>query len=131
MTKLAKTYKVSSNNCDLIFFNNFKKFIKTPERIFFLKANKSCERGNHAHKKCTQFLMPINGDIEIYIDNGKKEKKYNLKFGTILKVEPLNWLKVKLKKRQILCVICNKPYSKNEYIRNYKEFKKKILKIND
>ena len=48
-----KIVKVSSQNCDLFFFNKFKKFIKTPERIFFLNSqNRNCVRGNHAHKKC-------------------------------------------------------------------------------
>ncbi len=129
MTKTSKTFKISGKDCDLIFFNKFKKFIKTPERIFFLKAFKNCLRGNHAHKKCSQFLFPINGNIKISIDNGKKERKLTIKFGTILKVEPMNWLKIRLKKNQILAVLCDKPYSKNEYIRDYKKFKE--IKLND
>lgn len=124
MKKFSKFTKIKSQNCNLFFFNKFKKFIKTPERIFFLKALKNCFRGNHAHKKCSQFLFSINGNIEIYVDNGKKETKINLKFGTILKIEPMNWLRIKLKKDQILAVLCDKPYSKNEYIRDYKKFKK-------
>ena len=121
-----KIVKISSQNCDLFYFNKFKKFIKTPERIFFLKANRNCERGNHAHKKCTQFLFPVKGNIKILIDNGKKKKESLIKLGTIIKIKPMNWIKVKLKKNQILAVICDKPYSENEYIRDYEKFKKLI-----
>ena len=121
-----KIVKIPSQNCDLFYFNKFKKFIKTPERIFFLKANRNCERGNHAHKKCTQFLFPVKGNIKILIDNGKKKKESLIKLGTIIKIKPMNWIKVKLKKNQILAVICDKPYSENEYIRDYEKFKKLI-----
>ena len=129
MMKTRKTFKISKNNCDLIFFNKFKKFIKTPERIFFLKAYKDCQRGKHAHKKCSQFLFPINGNIKIFIDNGKTERSLVVKLGTILKIGPLNCLKINLKKNQILAVLCDKPYSKNEYIRNYEKFKEITKKL--
>ena len=118
--------KISNNNCDLFFFNKFKRFIKTPERIFFLSAHKNCERGDHAHKICSQFLFPIKGNIKISIDNGKNKKETLIKLGTIIKIKPMNWIKVKLKKDQILAVICDKPYSKNEYIRSYQKFKKLV-----
>ena len=42
----------------------------------------------------------------------------------MLKVKPLNWVKVKLEKDQSVIVICDKKYSKNEYIRKYSIFKK-------
>ena len=32
-------------------------------------------RANHAHKKCNQILIPINGTIKIDIFNLKKKKK--------------------------------------------------------
>ena len=40
MIEIRKISKISKNNCDLIFFNRLKEFIKTPKRIFFLKAKK-------------------------------------------------------------------------------------------
>ncbi len=126
MIKFQKVYKITDPRCELIYFNKFKKFIKTPERIFFLKAKKNCVRANHAHKICSQFLFSINGNIEIIIDNGKKIKTHKLKSGSILEIKPLNWLRVNLKKNQILAVICNKPYLENEYIRDYKKFLKLV-----
>ena len=36
-------------------------------------GNKNFVRGNHAHKKCSQFLMPIFGKIKIdYFDKFRK-----------------------------------------------------------
>ena len=122
--KPIKLSKISNYKCDLLFFNKIRKHIKTPERIFFLIAKQNCIRGNHAHKNCNQFFISIKNKILLRIDNGKKEKEIILNPGRILKVKPLNWVKVKLKKGQSIIVICDKKYSKNEYIRKYSLFKK-------
>ena len=129
MTRTKKIKKIYNNSCDLIYLNKIIKLVKKPERIFFLKAKKDCIRGNHAHKVCSQLFISIHGSIKILVDNGKKIKTYNLKSSSFLKIKPLNWVKVSLKKNQILCVICDKPYSESEYIRDYKNFKKLINKV--
>ncbi len=122
--KQIKLNKVKNYKCDLIFFNKIENYIKTPKRIFFLSAKKNCVRGNHAHKKCNQFFISIKDKILLNIDNGVKEKDIVLYPGRMLKVKPLNWVKVKLEKDQSVIVICDKKYSKNEYIRKYSIFKK-------
>ena len=123
-----KIDKKKNKDCDLIFFNRLKKIIKNPVRIFFLKAKKNCLRGNHAHKLCTQYFLSIYGVIELEVDNGKNKKKYILNDTKLLKVKPLNWVTVKLKKNQILAVLCDENYKKDEYIRNYKKFQNLIIK---
>ena len=123
MIEIQKINKMSKNNCDLIFFNKLREFVKTPKRFFFLKAKKNCHRGNHAHKKCSQFLFSVKGSVKINIDNGKKNKNFKIKEGIIVKVKPLHWLKIAFKKDQILGVICDKNYSESEYIRDYNKFK--------
>ena len=63
------------------------------------------------------------------IENKKGVKKVLLKeFKNILKVPPINWVKVEMKKNQLLMVICNKKFSEKEYIRDYKKFLIKIKK---
>ena len=121
--KLYKINKTSNKVCDLLFFNRLKSIIKNPKRVFFLKAKKNCLRGNHAHKICTQYFFSINGVIQIEVDNKHKKKTFMLKNTELLEVKPLNWVKIKLKKNQILGVFCNTQYKRNEYIRDYKIFK--------
>ena len=53
-----------------------------------------------------------------------KKKFFKIKEGDLVKVKPLNWLKIDLKKNEILGVICDKNYSEDEYIRDYNKFKK-------
>ena len=59
--------------------------------------------------------------IKILVDNGKKIKTYNLK-AVPFKNKAIKLGKVILK-NQILCVICDKPYSESEYIRIIKILK--------
>ena len=121
-----KFTKVKNTKCDLIFFNKIKSNIKNFERVFFLIAKEKCIRGNHAHKKCSQFFISLKDTIKMELDDGKKKKQIQLKPGHIIKIKPLIWVKVYLKKNQIVCVLCDKKYSFKEYIRNYKDFKKII-----
>ena len=124
--KFSKFTKIKSPKCDLIFFNKIKSYIKNFERVFFLIAKKECVRGNHAHKKCSQFFVSLKDTIKIELDDGAKKRQIKLKQGHIVKIKPMIWVKVYLKKNQIVCVICDKKYSLKEYIRNYKVFKKLI-----
>ena len=43
-----------------------------PKRIFLIYGNKGFVRGNHAHKKCSQFLLPVQGKIELSFVDKKK-----------------------------------------------------------
>lgn len=124
MIEFRKVKKKSKKDCSLYFFNSIRSFIKRPERVFYLSSNKMCIRGNHAHKICNQFFLPINDSIKIEIDNGNIKKKLILKPDKIYKIKPLIWVKVFLKKRQSVLVFCDKKYSAKEYIKNYKKFKK-------
>lgn len=111
---------------------SFKKNIPFKvKRIFFILGEKNFIRGDHAHKKCSQFLIPILGKINVSIENKDGIKKKNLnhkkKEGYLLK--PLTWCKIKfLSKNSILMVACDMEYDFKDYIEKYKDFKKQISK---
>lgn len=130
MTKYNfKSYKKKSGT--LIPFS-FKKDIpiKT-KRVFMIYGNKNFIRGNHAHKKCSQFIVPIFGKMEINCENSegkiKKILSYKKKNGYLLK--PKTWCKIKfLTNNSIVMVFCDYEYQFNDYIENYKKFLKIIKK---
>ena len=45
------------------------------KRFFLISFKNKNIRGNHAHKICNQFFLPINDSIKIEIDNGNIKKK--------------------------------------------------------
>jgi hypothetical protein len=124
-----KIKSIQNKICKLHILENLKKKNFKVERIFFLSPNRKCLRGDHAHKVCTQIFFSLNGNIEINIENKSGLKKIKLlEFKEFLKVPPLNWVKINMKKKQLLRVICDKKFSEKEYIRNYSTFLKQIKK---
>ena len=115
----------------LIPFSLKKNIPFKTKRIFIIYGNKNFTRGNHAHFKCSQYLIPIFGKMEVQIENAKEKSKIVLdhkkKRGLLLK--PKTWCKIKfINNNSILLVFCNKEYVYNDYIENYKKFLKIIKK---
>ena len=118
----------------LVPFSLKKQIPLETKRIFIIYGNKNFIRGNHAHLKCSQFLVPIYGTMTINYENKNFKKKikinYKRKQGLLLK--PKTWCKIKFESNHsILMVFCDREYEYNDYIENYSEFlniikKKKI-----
>ena len=125
-----KAFKKKSGK--LIAFSLKKSFPIKVMRIFFINGKKGFTRGDHAHKKCSQFVFPILGKIKIDCVSKNEKKIVILDFkkneGYLLK--PKTWCKIKfMTKNAILLVACDMEYKFSDYIENYKEFLK-IIKRN-
>ena len=101
------------------------------KRIFIIYGNKNYVRGNHAHHKCKQFLVPIYGSMLIEYENINIKKKININYrrkeGFLLK--PKTWCKIKFNSNHsILMVFCDREYEFKDYIEKYSDFLKIIKK---
>jgi len=94
-------------------------------RIFFVTAKKNDIRGKHAHKKCSQFLICLNGEVQIDCTDGNKTKSFFLKQKNVgLLIPPGIWASQKyLFNNSVLAVICDQAYDSKDYIRNYDDYK--------
>ena len=124
---LFKKYTKKSGS--LIPFSLKKEIPFKTKRIFIIYGNKGFVRGNHAHYKCKQFLVPIFGSMEVEYQNKKGKNKINIDYkkkrGILL--QPKTWCKIKFKtKKCILMVFCDREYEFSDYIENYKDFLKLI-----
>tara|TARA_B110000858_G_C17798119_1_gene473620 strand:+ start:2331 stop:2747 length:417 start_codon:yes stop_codon:yes gene_type:complete len=97
-------------------------------RIFNVKANEGDIRGNHAHKKCKQFMLCLNGSIELTCDDGFSKKQFTLKQANEGVYVPSGiWATQKyLVKDSLLMVLCDLDYDEDDYLRNYDNFIKFI-----
>ena len=109
---------------------NFKFF--SIKRSFFIDfKKKKIQRGEHAHKKCSQFIFCISGKIRLNTIDSKLKKRQiilsNMKKGVY--IEPLVWVKItsEMNNTAIAC-FADREYEKNDYIHNLNEFKKIIKK---
>ena len=109
---------------------HFPKYFKL-KRFFILYGKSKYFRADHAHKKCSQIIIPLRGKIKIKIKSKKYSKIFNLeiKKKKALLIPPYNWIKIYFKNNDdSLLTLCNFKYDKKEYISEFKNFKYIISK---
>jgi len=124
-----KSYSRVSGNLFPINFD--KKLPIKVKRIFFVYGKKNKIRGEHAHKKCSQFFFPIFGKLILYIETPHSKKKIILDHSskTAVLVPPKYWCSIKfIKKNSILMVACDQYYNINDYLESFSDYKKYLEK---
>jgi len=111
-------------NGDLIVMERVDKVPFEIERVFVVRAPIAAIRGQHAHKQCAQFLVCINGSIEVICDDGVHTATFILnrpELGLVL--PPSIWSQQTYQTHDsVLTVLCDRPYDAADYIRDYQEF---------
>ena len=129
--KKFKFQKFTKKSGSLIPFSLAKDVPFLTKRIFLIYGKKNFTRGDHAHHKCKQFLVPIFGKMEVQYENKFKSfsKILNYKDKKGLLLKPKTWCKIKFKtNNSILMVFCDREYEFKDYIENYKKFLKIVKK---
>lgn len=94
------------------------------QRIFTITARKGDIRGDHAHKKCSQLLVCVSGQIRVICDNGLVKTEYILaNMETGLLIPPGIWATQEYTTDDaVLMVLCDRRYETEDYIRDPGEF---------
>jgi hypothetical protein len=96
-----------------------------PRRTFFVhKVPGYNVRGEHAHRKCKQFLIAVHGELSIVVDDGTKRKEIRLDSPTVGLYMPAKiWgIQYKFSSNAVLAVFASQSYEAKDYIRDYGEF---------
>lgn len=96
-----------------------------PKRYFMVLDVPSSEvRGEHAHKRCHQFLIATRGAVSIVADDGKNREEVRLASSSVgLYLPPLTWAtQYKYTPDAVLLVFASDYYEADDYIRSYSEF---------
>ena len=95
-----------------------------PTRMFTVRAAKDAIRGQHAHKRCAQFLVCIHGLVEVECDDGVRRSRHVLdRANKALFVPPSIWATESYRiENSILSVLCDRGYEADDYLRNYDQF---------
>jgi hypothetical protein len=93
-------------------------------RLFTLKGVVGAERGKHAHKLCSQFMLCVNGTAEVICDDGVKKRTFLLdQNNRALMVPPGIWNTVIFHTSDsVMAVLCDRPYEVDDYLRDYDQF---------
>ena len=123
--KLLSLNKISELNGNIFVIEKKTKIFPFDiKRNFYVFADRGQIRGQHAHKKCSQLLVCLNGQLEVECLIKNKKKIYILKNpNNGLLIPPMVWAAQTYQKNNtILSVLCNKIYDENDYIRDYKKY---------
>lgn len=104
----------------------FEKDIPFKPKRYFMVFHVPSEktRGEHAHRKCHQFLICIKGGCSVVVDDGRYRKEVKLDSPDLgLHLPPMTWgIQYKYTADAILLVFASHFYSAADYIRDYQEF---------
>lgn len=93
-------------------------------RMFTLTAPFGAKRGEHAHRRCSQFLLCVHGAVEVVCDDGRDRRSFALDRSNLgLYVPPTIWNTVIFSRdRSVVVVLCDRPFEEPDYLRSYPEF---------
>ena len=102
-----------------------------PQRYFMVFDVPSKEvRGEHAHRKCHQFLVCARGSLTVVVDDGTTSEEIVLDAPHLgLYLPPMIWaVQYKYSEDALLLVFASDPYDPADYIRDYEEFRALIAR---
>jgi carbonic anhydrase/acetyltransferase-like protein (isoleucine patch superfamily) len=81
-------------------------------------------RGEHAHRKCKQFLVCLRGSVSVVVDDAQHRQEFLLDSPELgLYVPPLVWaIQYKYSADATMLVLASEPYDSADYIRDYDVF---------
>ena len=94
------------------------------KRMFALAAPGGAKRGRHAHRRCSQFMICVNGGVDVVCEDGSRQKTFVLdRRDRALLVPPGLWNTVDFRQNgSVLVVLCDRLYEADDYIRDYAAF---------
>ena len=95
------------------------------QRYFLVYGVPTVEtRGEHAHRKCHQFLIAAHGRVHVVADDGRERQEFILDRPDIgLLLPAMTWgIQYRYSPDAVLLVLASEKYDAADYIRDYGEF---------
>lgn len=104
----------------------FERDVPFAVKRYFLVTNVPTAetRGEHAHRKCEQFLIAVKGSVHVVADNGVQRQEFLLDSHSLgLYLPAMTWgVQYKYSADAVLLVFASHYYDSEDYIRNYDQF---------
>lgn len=95
------------------------------ERVYYLyDVPGGSERGGHAHKELSQFIIAMSGSFDVVLDDGKDKKRVHLNRSFQgLYVCPMMWRELdNFSSHSVCMVLASHKYDEADYYRDYGDF---------
>ena len=100
-----------------------------PQRFFVVYDVPSLDvRGEHAHRRCEQFLICIKGSVKAVVDDGTSREEFLLDSADVgLYMPAMTWgTQYAYSSDAVLAVFASLPYDSADYIRTYEAFQEAL-----
>ncbi|MEN6462603.1 MAG: FdtA/QdtA family cupin domain-containing protein [Syntrophomonas sp.] len=124
MIELNKHHSSRKGNITVV--ENFKTVPFDVKRIYYLyDIPGGEERGAHAHKRLYQLIFSVSGSFDVVLDDGNVKRTFNLNRSYQgLLVVPGIWRElINFSSGSVCLVLASERYDKDDYIRDYDEFR--------
>ena len=101
------------------------------KRVYYIwGTNYEAVRGHHAHRKLEQIIIPIAGNCDFILDNGKiKETVHLCSPNQGLYIKHNIWREfTNFSENCVILVLASEHYDESDYVRDYEQFKKEVNK---
>jgi len=91
-------------------------------RVFYIYGvPKGVKRGGHAHKKCKQMFIVLQGSADIATDDGKSKSIHSFSGPTEgLYVPERTWVEMQnISEGAVIIVMCSEHYDPDDYVKDY------------
>ena len=122
--KIVRLPHFFEDNGDLVVIEGCVSVPFDIARVFVVRAPEGAIRGQHAHRRCSQFLTCPSGPIEVVCDDGRQIAEFVLNHPNVGLLVPAGiWSQQTYRGPQAaLTVLCDRRYEAADYIRDYGSF---------
>jgi acetyltransferase-like isoleucine patch superfamily enzyme len=123
--KLVRMTRVDDLRGSLVAANFEGDLPFVPKRFFTVFGVPSTDvRGAHAHRKCHQLLVCVQGSVSALVDDGSGRQEFVLDGPDVgLHMEPMIWgTQYRYSPDAVLLVLASHAYDAGDYIRDHDEF---------
>jgi dTDP-4-dehydrorhamnose 3,5-epimerase-like enzyme len=121
--------KITEPRGNLSFIEQNKHVPFAIKRVYYLyDVPSGATRGGHAHKTLQEMVIALSGSFDIVLDDGKEKKTFFLNrphYGLL--IPPGVWRELEnFSSNSVALALASEIYIEEDYIRDYKVFKKML-----
>jgi len=125
--KIIELPKILDRRGNLTFIEACRHVPFDIKRVYYLyDVPGGASRGGHAHRRLQQFIIAASGSFTVFTDNGHKKEDFYLNrsyYG--LYIPTMTWREIdNFSSGSVCLVLASELYDEEDYIRDYKKFKK-------
>lgn len=119
--------KIADGRGNLSIIEEFKQIpFKIRRSYWIYDVPGGCERGGHAYKDNTEFIVALSGSFDVVINDGTNEQTYHLNRSYMGLLVPKGLWRVmnNFSTNSLALILSDTEYDADDYIMDYEDYKK-------